>query len=604
MSTASNSSTVAAIIEQPVKISKKEDGKPNSKKSSSKATSKQIRKSSSNQLLNPSYKFRYDEFKQLFGELIEENEKLIIDYSCALCKTVVIHGRVYLSLSHICFYASIFDWKSTVVIKFKEIASINKASSEVDLPNAITITTKVGDKYTLASFVAQDKAYKMMLKLWKDALLEEIMSSTEFFQHLHDGYGEDLGFTSEEEVKYAQQISRQHDLENDSNLNNVPDLARNNSSENKMDPISSSENEEIYLTDTKESQNVTELDSPYNDKTLDLIPVSCIHSNHDGIELANQYLPLDVDVAFRLIFSDCKFFRSFFTRRKATNLIITEWCDFNQSKQEEMKDFKKMRKLTFNLKINHAFADTVKTQEYQYLSSQSSKGSLYMVRSEVTNTGIPLSNNFLIVTQYCLTRGRNEKECSLVIHQQVVFKKYTYGMKSMIENASLQKGKEYGNDLVSCLLEWAQASPEDKSEKLENFSDSVCDALDPTTSTSPSSDFLNTVQPSTSTCRKRKKAVDKCINEAFSTFANITELNKSNLNSVQTDQLSEISLLRLILILLLFLFVVNFFLYYRLWKLEEATREFDKLLFLTYDQTKSSINSNDQTISFSENIMN
>lgn len=47
-------------------------------------------------LLNPSYKTRTEEFRKLFSDTIPPNERLVVDYSCALQKV-----SVFVSLSHL-----------------------------------------------------------------------------------------------------------------------------------------------------------------------------------------------------------------------------------------------------------------------------------------------------------------------------------------------------------------------------------------------------------------------------------------------------------------------------------------------------------------------
>lgn len=78
----------------------------------------QKKKRSSNSwlnILNPTYKSRHEEFKRLFSGLVPNNERLVVDYSCALQKEILIHGRLYLSLNYISFYANIFKWETSLV---------------------------------------------------------------------------------------------------------------------------------------------------------------------------------------------------------------------------------------------------------------------------------------------------------------------------------------------------------------------------------------------------------------------------------------------------------------------------------------------------------
>ena len=66
-------------------------------------------------ILNPTYKTRHEEFKRLFSNLVPNNERLVVDYSCALQKEILVHGRLYLSLNYISFYANIFKWETSLV---------------------------------------------------------------------------------------------------------------------------------------------------------------------------------------------------------------------------------------------------------------------------------------------------------------------------------------------------------------------------------------------------------------------------------------------------------------------------------------------------------
>lgn len=56
---------------------------------------------------------RNAEFHQLFRSVPEE-DPLIDDYSAALQRDILIHGRVYVAREHICFHASILGWITNV----------------------------------------------------------------------------------------------------------------------------------------------------------------------------------------------------------------------------------------------------------------------------------------------------------------------------------------------------------------------------------------------------------------------------------------------------------------------------------------------------------
>ncbi|KAH9636261.1 hypothetical protein HF086_009457, partial [Spodoptera exigua] len=147
--------------------------------------------------LYPTYKSKSDDFKRLFKDL-PDDERLIVDYSCALQKDILAHGRLYASQNYLCFYASIFGWETTMTTRWKDVTAITKEKTALVIPNAILVCTE-GEKNFLTSFSGRDKAYLMLFRIWQNALMDQPMSSQEFWQWVHSSYGEELGFNSDEE---------------------------------------------------------------------------------------------------------------------------------------------------------------------------------------------------------------------------------------------------------------------------------------------------------------------------------------------------------------------------------------------------------------------
>uniref|UniRef100_A0A4W5NLZ6 GRAM domain-containing protein n=1 Tax=Hucho hucho TaxID=62062 RepID=A0A4W5NLZ6_9TELE len=66
----------------------------------------------------PTYKQRVEEFRKLFREL-PESERLIVDYTCALQRDILLQGRLYLSENWLCFYSNVF-WGTKVSSHMRE----------------------------------------------------------------------------------------------------------------------------------------------------------------------------------------------------------------------------------------------------------------------------------------------------------------------------------------------------------------------------------------------------------------------------------------------------------------------------------------------------
>ncbi|XP_059052971.1 protein Aster-A-like, partial [Achroia grisella] len=154
--------------------------------------------------LYPTYKSKSDDFKRLFKDL-PDDERLIVDYSCALQKDILMHGRLYASQNYLCFHASIFGWETSLSLRWKDVTAITKEKTALVIPNAILVCTE-SEKNFLTSFSGRDKAYLMLFRVWQNALMDQPMSSQEIWQWVHSCYGEELGFNSDDEG-YARDCS-------------------------------------------------------------------------------------------------------------------------------------------------------------------------------------------------------------------------------------------------------------------------------------------------------------------------------------------------------------------------------------------------------------
>jgi hypothetical protein len=108
---------------------------------------------------------RNRDFHALFKS-VPEDDYLIEDYSAALQKEILLHGRLYVSEGHLCFSSNILGWVTNLVISFDEVVSVEKKSTAVLFPNAIVIQT-LHARNVFASFLARDSTYDLIIGIWK-----------------------------------------------------------------------------------------------------------------------------------------------------------------------------------------------------------------------------------------------------------------------------------------------------------------------------------------------------------------------------------------------------------------------------------------------------
>ncbi|QRV89593.1 membrane protein [Ceratobasidium sp. AG-Ba] len=107
---------------------------------------------------------RNADFHELFPN-VPEMDYLIQDYGCAWHRDILIQGRLYISENHLCFYANIFGWITSLTIPFLDVLGLEKRMTAYVIPNAILVQTYSGE-YTFASFLTRDTVFDVMQSLW------------------------------------------------------------------------------------------------------------------------------------------------------------------------------------------------------------------------------------------------------------------------------------------------------------------------------------------------------------------------------------------------------------------------------------------------------
>lgn len=110
-------------------------------------------------------KKRNQEFHKLFRSL-PPNDFLLDDFSCALSKEILVHGRMYVSERNICFNSNILGWVTNLIISFDEIVGLEKRATAGLFPNGIVVHS-LHAKHTFASFISRDTVFEFLMSIWR-----------------------------------------------------------------------------------------------------------------------------------------------------------------------------------------------------------------------------------------------------------------------------------------------------------------------------------------------------------------------------------------------------------------------------------------------------
>jgi len=86
------------------------------------------------------------------------------DFSCAIERKILLHGRLYVTDRFICFYSNLFGFEKKIKIPYSYITCITKEYTAVFIPNAIAVIT-ARREYIFRSFWDRDECYAVLKQM-------------------------------------------------------------------------------------------------------------------------------------------------------------------------------------------------------------------------------------------------------------------------------------------------------------------------------------------------------------------------------------------------------------------------------------------------------
>uniref|UniRef100_A0A672ZK26 VASt domain-containing protein n=1 Tax=Sphaeramia orbicularis TaxID=375764 RepID=A0A672ZK26_9TELE len=387
-------------------------------------------------VLSPTYKQRNEDFRKIFKKL-PDTERLIVDYSCALQKDILLQGRLYLSENWLCFYSNIFRWETTITILLKDVTSLTKEKTAKLIPNAIQISTD-NEKHFFTSFGARDRSFMMIFRLWQNALMDKSLSPKELWHIVHQCYGTELGLTSEDDDYVSpttEHMNEGGDCVPESTNHMLPPPTTTLGNLSSLDIT----NDEELPTDPSNSSDTQE-ESEVESFCADL----------SGRLNINATVRMSVDKLYDLLFSaDTHFIQHLFSQRHFTDLSVGEW-------QQDSNSGNTSRVLSYTIALNNPLGPkTAPVVETQILHKSSARGECFVVDSEVITSGIPYQDYFYTVHRYCLT-SINKQKSRLRVSSDICYRKQPWSLvKALIEKNTWSGIEEYYRHMENevCKLE-------------------------------------------------------------------------------------------------------------------------------------------------------
>eukprot|EP01137_Pigoraptor_chileana_P029953 Opistho-2@15900 len=428
-----------------------------------------------------------EEFHSLFPN-IPPTELLLYDYSCALQKDILLHGRLFVTEKAIYFRSNILGWETTAILPFIDVAAITKERTALFIPNAIQITTREA-KYTFSSFISRDQTYANIWRVWRTARQEQAFSvdGMPVDMPMDDGGMEilsgardspqtgDEGCISDGQVDTLGEVgvaassrrvaqSRRFTAPSISlQAGATPSVAAPGLLRNGSDmpvpiaatPFTFSEAPSSPPgpsglsppVDTPLSQPSPQLplvplaaqSSPSAEVTVgaeSMSDVACGCALHPVKEVFDDVFDANPATLYSLLFTDSPFFREVFASRQNNNLVAGVWVDGR-------------RELSYTTPVKAKMGPPVAECNEKQRLVVPAVPSRYIVETEVITPNVPYGDTFAIVSRYCITSVAANK-ARVKMFCEVKFLKSGWSVnlaKGFIESNCYDGLKDYSSEL-------------------------------------------------------------------------------------------------------------------------------------------------------------
>lgn len=416
-------------------------------------------------------KKRNRDFHMLFKS-VPDDDYLIEDYSCALQREILAHGRLYVSEGHLCFSSNILGWVTTLVMSFDEIVSVEKRSTALLFKNGLMIST-LHSKHIFASFTSRDSTYDLIVKIWKLGH-PGLKSSLNGVQLDETGGDKTEKIDAESLVADSQSVSASDEEEEEGESDDGEDVYDEDEEEEEANAPAGSQSAEPLLLESALEKSVTRKpsgaingsvpadkpkDAPAAPAVQDFpgpvahAPTDCGDSDtHYKKIVGDDIVPAPLGKVYDLMFGN------------ASAAWMGKWITGDQKCTELQWEDKKGLSLdnrTRNFSYIKPLGGSIGPKQTKCLVSESLENldleKAVNILVSTQNPDVPSGNVFSVKTKYCLSWAENNAT-RVQINCTVEWTGKSW-LKGPIENGANEGQTQYCKDLFTSLKAAVSSKP-------------------------------------------------------------------------------------------------------------------------------------------------
>lgn len=390
---------------------------------------------------------RNKDFHDLFPSL-NELDRLLDDFSCALSREILLQGKIYVSENHICFNSNLLGWVTTLIIPLSEVKSIERKSTAGLFPNGIMIVTK-DSKHNFASFLSRDATFEFVNAVWKCYLREHRAIGIAKGDTNDNSALENVSTTNIESPEkfesYILSIDGDDDRTSDDDSN---DSQSNSSTDNHL----YKDQQNTVLTKVIKLRD----DSTYANQGPDYHIPTMVPSEYfadNEIELCDEAIEAPIGVVFDILFGsvNTSFQIKFLESHDASE--VSELGKFEKSKEDSSK---LERSYTYRRALGYSIGPKFTKCEVKETIEHFDLEDFVVVETSTITPDVPLGNSFSVRTRYYFSwHSNNFTRLRLAFY---ILWTGSSWIKSVIEKLALTGQREATSDLLLALRNEVKAN--------------------------------------------------------------------------------------------------------------------------------------------------
>ncbi|KAK4221475.1 hypothetical protein QBC38DRAFT_126105 [Podospora fimiseda] len=399
-------------------------------------------------------KKRNRDFHLLFKSVPDE-DYLIDDYSCALQREILAHGRLYISEGHLCFSSNILGWVTTLVMSFDEIVAVEKRSTALVFKNGLEIST-LHAKHIFASFATRDTTYDLIIKIWKlgHPQLQSSLNGVTLEEP-----GGDRTVKIETTTEAPSIIGSNHSISGSDDDSDNGDDVYDEDEEDEDDQEAPQPSDDVSDADKAAARKVSGAAGALSEKVDDAAPAAggdfpgpTSHAPTDCGDLGSHYekilgdetIPAPLGKVYNLLFGpgSADWMGKFITNdQKCMELTMED--------KSGLTDAVKSRTFTYIKPLGGSIGPKqtkcIVTEQLENIDLEKSVN----VLCSTQNPDVPNGNIFVVKTRYCLTWGENDST-RIQVNCTIEWSGKSW-LKGPIERGANEGQTQYCKDLFTAL---------------------------------------------------------------------------------------------------------------------------------------------------------